>query len=118
MKNFLFIICSFITLTSRAQTITIQQAKDSIDRKATVCDVVKEVYVSQNGTTLINFGASYPNQVFSAVIFFQNESLLSYPPQTLKGKTICVTGIVKDYKGKPQIEILDEKQIEIKGDTK
>ena len=46
----------------------------------------------------------YPNNPFTAVIMFDKRSSFSYKPEEfLKGKTICVIGTVKNYKGKPEI---------------
>jgi micrococcal nuclease len=35
------------------------------------------------------------------------------PDSFYKDKNVCITGRIKLYKGKPEIEIYDEKQIEV-----
>jgi DNA/RNA endonuclease YhcR with UshA esterase domain len=46
---------------------------------------------------------------------FGKRSNFSYKPEDyLKGKTICVTGTIKEYKGKPQIVVDKEDQIKVR----
>ena len=59
-------------------------------------------------------GADYPDNPFTAVIIFDKRNGLSYKPEEyLNGKTICVTGTVKNYKGKPEIMVDREGQVTI-----
>ena len=51
-------------------------------------------------------GEEYPNNPFTAVIMLNKRSSFSYKQEDyLNGKTICVTGNVKNYKGKPAIVV-------------
>ena len=46
---------------------------------------------------------------------FNKRGNFSYKPgEYLKGKTICVTGVVKDYKGKPEIVVDKEEQVKVR----
>ena len=62
----------------------------------------------------INMGAEYPNNPFTAVIMFNKRSGFSYKPEEyLQSKTICVTDIIKNYKGKPEIVVDKEQQVKV-----
>ncbi|XZF14530.1 S1/P1 nuclease [Chitinophagaceae bacterium MMS25-I14] len=98
-------------------TVTPDDAINHIGQQVTVCGkVYGGKYLDQaNGTpTFINMGAAYPNSPFTVVIFGSDRDKLSYKPETyLDGKTICVTGKVKEYKGKAEIVVSKEQQIKI-----
>ena len=48
------------------------------------------------------------------MIIFDKRSGFSYKPEeTVHGKTICVTGILKNYKGKPAIVVDKEEQVKV-----
>ena len=59
-------------------------------------------------------GGKYPNNAFTVVVFAANAAKFSYPLSTLNGKNICVSGKIKDYNGKPEIVVDDEKEITVK----
>lgn len=79
-----------------------------------VCGKVYSTRALNNGPTFLNMGADYPDNPFTAVIMFDKRSSFSYKPEEyLKGKTICITGIVKNYKGKSEIVVEKEVQIRL-----
>jgi len=80
------------------------KARDYVGKEATVKGLVSDVHVSAKGDVFLNFGGKFPNSVFSAVCF---QGAIPTPTLTaLKGKTISVTGKIKDYNG--QVEIVLE----------
>jgi hypothetical protein len=111
--KYLLILSLLIAISAQAQTITPKQAKDSVGKTETVCGAVFNVHVGPN-KTYINFGDAYPNQVFSVAIDNDDASKFSYKLETLENKKVCITGLLKMYKEKPEIIVTDEKQIEIK----
>ena|SRR2546427_6012255 len=71
---------------------------------------VASVHVSRSGTIFLNFGAAYPNQTFAAVIFRSAAS--RFPnPQQWEGRHVRVTGLVKLYRGRPEIVLNESSQI-------
>jgi RecJ-like exonuclease len=76
----------------------------------TVVGQVVQITHSPQGHVYLNFGAPYPKQQFAAIIF-QNEVKLFPKVDALKGKTIEVTGKVKDYKGQAQIQLYSPTQL-------
>jgi len=114
MKGLFTLIFLLTFLSCNAQTITCDQAKDSIGKYVTVCGQVMGTHYeakSKGQPTFINLCAPYPNSPFTIVVW--NDVKMDYKIESLKGKTICVTGGIKDYTGKPEIEISEQSQIEI-----
>jgi hypothetical protein len=61
--------------------------------------------------TFLNLDKSYPNQIFTAVIFGSDRPKFSTPETTLQGKRVCVTGTIQLYRGAPEIILRDPTQI-------
>lgn len=81
-----------------------------VGETVTVEGRVADVFTSKKGNTFLNFGAPYPNQTFSAVIFVSEASL--FPGvHSLEGRTVRVTGRVILYEGKPEIILKNPKQL-------
>jgi micrococcal nuclease len=99
------------------QTITAEQAQDHIGETNTVCGLVATA--RYHGTqpdrpTFLNFDHPYPNQTFAVMIPDASRAAFSEPPEALfNGKTVCVTGLIVDRRGKPQIIVEDPGQIVI-----
>lgn len=98
-----------------ALEITISEAKDHEGEKVTICAEIKESFYNvkaKGEPTMLNFGAPYPKQTFSCIIWKDDLKNFNYEPVAyLKGKQVCVTGIIKIYKGKPEMEIHNQDQI-------
>ena len=93
-------------IAAQQPIITDPQAASHVGQTVTVEGTVVSVHVTRTGTTFLNFGASYPNQTFTAVIFRSAAS--RFPnPQQWDGKRVHVTGRVRLYRGRPEI-VLDE----------
>lgn len=91
--------------------ITPKEARGYLGKELTVEGYVADVFKSQK-VAYLNFDKKYPNNTFSGVIFESNfdeiEDIYSY-----KNKTVKLKGTVSEYKGKPQIIIESESQLEI-----
>ena len=107
-----------IPLVKGNNTITVDEASNHIGETLTVCGKVfggKYLENSNGKPTLINMGASYPNNSFTLVIFGDTRVNFSYTPEEyLNNKNICVTGLIKMFKGKPEIVVSNESQITTK----
>lgn len=90
-------------------------AKFNIDEKVCVCGtVVSTKYSEKSGATFLNLDKKFPNQVFSITIWKEARANFSYlPEEELKDKKICVTGLIKDSKGTPTVNVTNENAIEI-----
>jgi DNA/RNA endonuclease YhcR with UshA esterase domain len=49
--------------------------------------------------------------VFTAVIFGADRSKFGTPEASLRGKRVCVTGQIRDYRGKAEIILNDPSQL-------
>jgi micrococcal nuclease len=68
---------------------------------------------SRTSTVFLNFGDSYPDNCFTAVIFSSDSGSFPENPQSYySGRTVRVTGLIKEYQGKPEIILEKAGQIE------
>lgn len=112
MKIIAFTIFTFMTIYSAAQTIKPEQAKGYIGKNVTVCGTVIGTHVSKSGTNFLDFGATYPHESFSAVVFAKDIQAHHIPPVAkYKGQNVCVTGKMGMYQNKPGIVVEDASQI-------
>lgn len=96
-------------------TYTPEQAKQHIGEEITVCGkVYGGKYLKSSEVTFLNIGAAYPANPLTIVIFGQDRAHFTTPPERLyDGLNICVMGLIKDYKGKAEIIVAKEEQIQI-----
>lgn len=94
-----------------------QQAAAHLGETRTVCGLVastKYLPKANGQPTLLNLGRPFPNHVFTVVIFGQHRPLFPQLPEGFyKGKQVCVTGEIKDYKGKAQIVVERREQLKV-----
>lgn len=95
------------------KTVSAQEASRHVGETVTVTGIVGDVGHSQrSNTTFVNFGEPFPNHSFTAVIFASAASL--FPDvDSWKGKTLRVTGVVKVYRGKPEIILNSPAQVTV-----
>lgn len=79
------------------------------------CDKVYSTKQMENsGMVFLNLGGEYPNQKLSVVIRRKDAHKFSFAPEmAFKDKTICVTGVITNYNGKPEIVVTEPDQIKI-----
>ena len=119
MKKFIlltgFIIAS-AGVKSFAQTnIAAKDAAKHLKEKVVVCDqVYGGKFLSNSGITLIDVGGAHPNELLTLLIKGDDrKKFKDAPEESLKGKKVCITGQIVDYKGKPEIIITDPAQIKL-----
>jgi DNA/RNA endonuclease YhcR with UshA esterase domain len=102
----------------QAPTLTAAEAKAHIGEQATICGSVKSARWASSSNrkpTFLNLDQAYPKQVFTVVIFEDNRSKFSPPPeQQFKDRNICVTGKIEEFRGTPEIIVSEPKQIAAK----
>jgi hypothetical protein len=89
-----------------ARTVKVEEAAKHIGEYATVCSKVYG-HKDLSGLTLVNLGDRYPNQLMTVVLKGDAKSASA----ELDGRKICVTGMIIDYKGKPEIIVTDPKKL-------
>jgi DNA/RNA endonuclease YhcR with UshA esterase domain len=107
MKSLLTSAFVLITFAAAAQyKVPIDSLAQYTGKSVTVCSEVYGVKTTEK-VTYINVGAKYPHAPLTIVIFKKDlEANFKDTPEKLYGNQhICVTGVVKDYKGKMEIVI-------------
>jgi len=107
-------------LSGQTDYITPGDASKHIGETKTVCGTVASTFYSvrsKGQPTFLNLDKPYPNQIFTVVIWGPDRNKFKNSPEVFfKEKTICVTGQIETYRGKPQIIVRDPSQITIKKD--
>jgi len=96
--------------------ITAADAKNHVGERATVCgNVVSTHYAarSKGNPTFLNLDEPYPKQVFTILIWGTDRPKFGDPETKYGNKKVCVTGLIQDYKGVPEVVASQPGQIEI-----
>src|ERR1700685_1853376 len=100
-----------------AQTsISAADAKNHVGERATVCGEVASTHYaasSRGSPTFINLDKAYPNQIFTVLIWGTNRPKFGDPEEVYRGKNICVTEKISDYKAAPEIMAYEPSQIKV-----
>lgn len=117
MKKIVFILALIVTssITYGQTEIKLEDVKKYMNDSVKVCGKVfsTRFLESSNGApTLINLGGAYPNELLTVVIFGENRGKFKdKPEEAWKEKTICITGRIVEYRGKPQIVVSKPEQV-------
>lgn len=98
-------------------TLTAEQAKDHVGQVATVCGKVMSshyAYRSRGRPTFLDLDRPYPNQLFVVVIWGEDRAKFGRPEERYLDKGICVTGLIRLYRGVPETIARTPSQIEVK----
>jgi hypothetical protein len=84
-------------------TVSPSEAAKHIGEEVVVEGVISDVgYSARSDTTFLNMGGKYPNHIFTAVIFRTAKPLFP-EARSWEGKKVRIRGVVKEYRGKPEI---------------
>ena len=96
--------------SAAVQTIVPETASSHLGETATVKGAVADVHTARSGVTFIDIGGRYPHNAFTAVIF--SEDAGKFPDVgALSGRVVEITGLVRLYKGKPEIILRSASQL-------
>ena len=87
------------------RSINPSNAKNCIGRRMTVCGVVTSANYDARSIgrpTYLFLDEPYPRHIFMALIWGKDREKFG-TPETLKGKHVCVFGVIEEYRGVPQI---------------
>jgi DNA/RNA endonuclease YhcR with UshA esterase domain len=107
-------VFAFWASATAATPLSPEDTPKHVGETATVCGVVasaKYAASSRSQPTFLDFDEPYPNAVFTAVIFGDDRRKFGTPELSLRGKRICVTGQIREYRGKPEIIIHEPSQL-------
>lgn len=89
-----------------------------IGMEKTVCGTVASATYAvrtKGRPTFLNLDQPYPRQIFTVVIWGSDRNKFQNPPESsFRGKRICVTGTIKEFRGKPEIIVRSPDQITLK----
>lgn len=68
---------------------------------------------SKGQLTFLNLDRPHPNQVFTIVIWGKDRPKFGKPDVTFAGKRICVSGLIADFEGRPEMMAMDPTQISL-----
>jgi hypothetical protein len=92
--------------------IKTSEAAAHVGEKVTVVGVLTNVHRTNSKAVLWDFDGTYPDNPFTVYVAKQNTDVV--PDVTpLVGKTLAVTGTLKTYHDKPEIEVTDVKQVAV-----
>jgi hypothetical protein len=108
------VIAALVLFSSvgQCETITASQAKAHEGESATVCGTVASEHTamrSRGEPTFIDLGSAYPNQVFTILVWGDDRANVGDLPR--KGARACATGLIKDYRGVPEIVVRSGEQL-------
>ena len=110
--KFLALTALLISTPAYAATYTPTEAGSHIGESATV-EGMASVYVSKGGTIFVDLGGSGRSSPFAGVIFKDKASV--FPNVTsYSGKTVDISGTIKEYHGKPEIILSSPSQMRAK----
>ena len=94
---------------------TALESAKHIGETATVTDKVDDVYQSKGGNVFLNMGGKHPDEAFT--VFIPKSAVSAFKDiKVYEGKMITVSGKIKDFQGKPEIEVASPSQITSKVD--
>ena len=120
MKKILLAISLYLTsaLAFAQQEIKIEDAAKHEGDSVRVCTKIfggRYFEHSNRSPTLLNAGAKYPDAPLTLVVFGENRvAFKNNPEEYYTDKTICITGKIVMFRGKPEIILTSEEQIIVK----
>ena len=117
MKTFLVaIFCLGIYPAFAQQQIKVEDAKSHIGDSVKICSKIYGTKYFSSGkdpVTLLDVGAKYPDTFLTIMIPDDARKLFKKPPEEYyKGASVCVTGTIQLFKGKPEIIVRNPAQIQ------
>jgi hypothetical protein len=94
--------------------LTAAEAGQHIGETATVCGVVasgRYIERTRGRPTFLNLDRPYPDKVFTILIWGENRMKFGAPEQSLINKRVCVSGLIREYRGGPEIIASEPSQI-------
>jgi len=116
MKNIIFLILCFLSLSSFAQTqIKLDDVQNHVgDSVKLMAKIYSGKYLenAENTPTLLDVGGKYPHEKLTLVIFGDVRKQFKNAPETFyEGRQEWITGKIQLFKNKPQIIINSPDQI-------
>jgi hypothetical protein len=98
------------------KTLTATEAKSHMGEQATVCGKIMSTLFARtrrDSPTFLDVDKPYYDRVFTVLIWGMDRSKFGEPETTYRGKRVCVTGKVSDYKGMTVIAASEPSQLKM-----
>jgi DNA/RNA endonuclease YhcR with UshA esterase domain len=112
----LSLLVPVLVLAQSQSKISAPEAKNHVGERTTVCGQVVSTHYAdrtKGNPTFLNLDEPYPKQIFTVVIWGTDMAKFGDPEAKYASKRICVTGLIKDYRGTPEVIADEPGQIEI-----
>ena len=99
---------------SCAEPYAAEDAAGHVGEIGTVCGLVvssKFAMRSKGQLTFLNLDRPHPQHVFTVVIWGKDRPKFGKPDRTFAGKRICVSGLIADFEGRPEMMATNPDQI-------
>jgi DNA/RNA endonuclease YhcR with UshA esterase domain len=112
MRIIVLVLSLFLTEASAsAETIQPSDTPKYVGKSVTVEGPVSEVHHAASGKVIfVDMGGHYPNNAFAGVLF-SNDALKFPEIDSLEGKIIDISGVIKLNQGRPEIILNDPAQV-------
>jgi hypothetical protein len=110
---FSLLLCLIAARADELPVIKDSEAVHYVGKNVEVRGLVVSVTTSPLGTTFINFGREYPNQIFAGFIPMGSKRGTVRWASTLQGKIIGIIGKIELHQGKPEIKVTSTDQIKL-----
>lgn len=102
--------CALASGSAQAEIIAPGQAQAHVGQIVTVQGTVGGIFTARSGARFLDIGGAFPDNALAAVIF--KDDAAKFPSvDSLRGKTVAVTGSIRLYRGKPEIVLSDPAQL-------
>ena len=92
------------------------EANGFVGKEGTVCGVVDGARYAENAEgqpTYLFMGGNFPGHKFSARIWGRDRAAFNPAPETLAGRTVCVTGDIRTANGRPEIVVRGARNLKV-----
>jgi len=114
MKRTIAALIAIWPIAAWAASLTPEDAPNHVGETATVCGTVASANYAartRGEPTFLNLGKPYPNHIFTAVIWGSDRPKFGTPETSLLGKLVCTTGVIKLFRGRPEIILRNPNQL-------
>jgi hypothetical protein len=112
----LVLLAFSVNAVAAGQLLSAPQAKSHVGENGTVCGEVASTHyaaTTRGQPTFLNLDKSYPNQIFTALIWGGERTKIGTPEENFKNKRVCVSGKISLYRGVPEIVLYEPYQIRL-----
>jgi len=101
-----FCLIVSLPLLPQSRHLSPAEAKNHIGERGTVCGKVASTHYAdrtKGSPTFLSLDEPYPHQIFTILIWGSDRSKFGEPESKYANQRICVTGLIKDYRGVPEM---------------